>query len=64
MSSQFLERLLEHSARKMWAVAVEGNHAPSIVSREVRKYGSEARGKTFTFLRNHAHSTAWRFSAC
>jgi hypothetical protein len=38
----------------VWAVAVEGNGAASMIFSEVREYRSEACGKAFTFLRNYA----------
>src|SRR5438067_5791549 len=59
MSSQRFERVFENRTRKVGAVTVEGNGASLMVFREVRKHRSEARSKTFPFLRNYA-----RFTAC
>ena len=68
MCGQRFERVFENRARKMWAVAVEGNDASSVCIRsmcvrsmrfrEVRKHRSEACRKTFTFLRNYARCFA------
>src|ERR1700757_5078795 len=55
---QHLERFFEHRTRQVWAVAVESNGASVMVLREVRKHGSEARRKTFTFLGNYADFVA------
>src|ERR1700694_253616 len=58
MCDQGFERFFKNRTRQVWAVAVEGNGASLMVSREVRKHGNEACGKTFTFLGNYACFTA------
>jgi hypothetical protein len=59
MCGQGFERVFENRTREVRAVTVEGNGASLMASREVRKYRSEACGKTFAFLRNDA-----RFVTC
>ena len=58
MRGQHFERVFEYRTRQMWTVAVEGNDASLMIllSAKVRKHRSEARSKTFTFLRNDVHS--------
>src|SRR5215469_848693 len=53
MSGQCFERVLENRTGQVWAIAVEGNDATLVISREMPKHGSEARGQTFTLLRKH-----------
>src|SRR5581483_4846908 len=64
MCNQGFERGFENRTRQVWAVAIEGNHASLMTLSEVGKHRSEAGSKALTFLRNHAHFVAWRFTAC